>query len=112
MSRRPPELFTGKDLINLELEKDFQIRVEGLAHIYGWRVYTIPDSRRASLAGYPDLTLWRGSRLIFAELKREKGRVSPAQEQILAELKLTGAETYIWRPSHWDAIIETLKKGK
>jgi hypothetical protein len=115
-SKKQPELFTGKDLINLETERDFQKRVTELARINGWTVYSIPDSRFATLSGYPDLTMWRTSdrRVIFAELKREKGRLRPAQEIILQELRDLAprikAEIYVWRPSHWQEIISTLKR--
>jgi hypothetical protein len=62
------------------------------------------------MAGYPDLTLWRDDRLIFAELKRENGRLSPAQEAVLADLRKTNAEVYVWRPSDWADIAQALAK--
>jgi len=95
-----------------ELEKDFQERVCHLARLYHWRIYSIPDSRRVSLAGYPDLTMWNveQKRLIFAELKREKGKVSESQKVVLSELvQLPHCEVYVWRPSDWDSIIEIMK---
>jgi len=116
MTRKPPELFTGKDLANLELEKDFSRRVQELATLYGWRVYQVPDSRRASMAGWPDLTMYRVSdqRMVLAELKREKGRLSPAQVVILDELKdlapRLALEVHVWRPSDWDEIVSTLTR--
>lgn len=117
MARKPKQLnlLSGEQLIDLELEKDFQRRVEEYARLEGWHVYSVPDSRRVSLSGYPDLTMWRvaDKRLIFAELKREKGRLRPAQEVILDELRALGkAEVYVWRPSHWDEILETLRRPR
>jgi hypothetical protein len=95
---------------NLELEKDFQERVSHYARLKGWHIYSVPDSRRASLAGFPDLTMFRHGQLVFAELKREKGRVSDAQKLILAELELIPcAKVYLWRPSDWDDIVLALK---
>jgi hypothetical protein len=112
MMAKTPDLFTGAGLERIELERDFQDRVTSLARINGWTVYSVPDSRRASLAGYPDLTMWRGQRLIFAELKREKGRVSPQQVIIMDELRqLPMVEVFLWRPSHWNEIVETLRRG-
>jgi hypothetical protein len=114
--KKQQELFTGKDLANLETEKEFQKRVTDVARINGWTCYSIPDSRFATLSGYPDLTMWRSSdqRLIFAELKREKGRLRPAQDVILEELRNLAprikAEVYVWRPSHWTEILLTLKR--
>jgi len=117
MARKPKQLnlLSGEQLIDLELEKDFQRRVEEYARLEGWHVYSVPDSRRVSLSGYPDLTMWRvvDKRLIFAELKREKGRLRPQQEVILDELRVLGkAEVYVWRPSQWDEILETLRRPR
>jgi hypothetical protein len=95
-----------------ELEKDFQERVCHLARLYHWRIYSIPDSRRVSMAGYPDLTMWNveQKRLMFVELKREKGKVSESQKIVLSELsQLIQCEVYVWRPSDWDSIIEIMK---
>ena len=105
-------LFGKKAWRDTELEKDFQERVCHLARLYHWRIYSIPDSRRVSMAGYPDLTMWNveQKRLIFAELKREKGKVSESQKIVLSELgQLVQCEVYVWRPSDWDSIIEIMK---
>lgn len=113
MARKPKqlELLTPEQTANLELERDFQRRVESYARLEGWRVYSIPDSRRVSLKGYPDLTMWRDGEVIWAELKREKGRVSPEQVLVLDELRLVPcADVYVWRPSDWDFIMERLRR--
>ena len=107
-------LLSGDQLMDLELEKDFQRRVEEYARLEGTHHNTVPDSRRVSLSGYPDLTMWRvlDKRLIFAELKREKGRLRPQQEVILEELRQLGvAEVYVWRPSNWNEILDTLRRS-
>ena len=57
--------------------------------------------------GFPDLTMVRGERLAFAELKAENGRVSPDQRTWLESLSLV-AEVYVWKPSHWNEIEEVL----
>ena len=98
-----------------ETEADFQHRVASLARLRGWSVYAVPDSRRASMSGYPDLTMFhpRQRRLIFAELKREKGKLSPAQVDVLDKLREVkrnvGIEVYVWRPSDWDNVVITLQ---
>jgi hypothetical protein len=104
-------LFGKKAWRDTELEKDFQARVTHVAGLYGWKCYAIPDSRRATIAGFPDLTLWHvgQSRIVFAELKREKGRLSESQKIVLSELGTLGVEVYVWRPSDFDNIIELLK---
>ena len=59
----------------------------------------------AVLQASPDLCLVRGRRLIFAELKTEKGRLTPAQEAWLEAFKALRStapiEVYVWRPADW-----------
>jgi hypothetical protein len=108
-------LLSSDDLKNVESEADFQARVVTLARMSGWQVFAIPDSRRATMAGYPDLTMFRAMdrRIIFAELKREKGRLSLAQDEVLGQLKEIarngGCEVYVWRPSDWPDIVKSLE---
>ena len=65
----------------------------------GWRTAVQGDG-----AGFPDLVLVRATRAIFAELKSEKGRVSPAQEAWLDRLRaVPGIEVYVWRPTDWSS---------
>lgn len=110
-------LLSGEQLAKLELEKDFQQRVVQFARLNGWKVYAVPDSRRATLAGYPDLTMWhpKQGRILWAELKREKGKTSPAQDEVIEELRKSGAEVHVWRPSDWDVLanhlVRNLKKN-
>lgn len=88
-------------------EKEFQQRVIVEAQLAGWHVYHTYDSRR-SAAGFPDLTMVRPPRLIFAELKSAKGRVTPAQQKWIEDLSKTPAEVYVWRPADSETIIATL----
>jgi hypothetical protein len=101
---------SGEQLAKLELEKDFQQRVVQFARLNGWRVYAVPDSRRATLAGYPDLTMWhpKQKRILWAELKRETGKLSESQKVVLSELEESGAIVHVWRPSDWNIIVNTL----
>jgi hypothetical protein len=107
-------------------ERDFQTAVIQYARLQGWLVAHFHDSRRqvadrlvgdADAKGFPDLVMTREGFLIFAELKTEKGRVSPAQRQWLDALQLPawwlhGRSGYppallrvvVWRPSDWPAI--------
>ena len=48
----------------------------------GWRTPVAADGK-----GFPDLVLVRGDRLIFAELKGPRGRVSPEQQGWLDALQ-------------------------
>jgi hypothetical protein len=58
--------------------------------------------------GYPDLTLTRNGRLIFAELKADGGRLRPDQELWLEALRKIAAEVYCWRPTDWSEIEDVL----
>ena len=93
-------------------EAQFQAAVTHAAQLLGWRVYSIPDSRRATSRGYPDLTLHhRAHGLVFAELKTETGRRSTDQAAWLADLTHTGHRAYLWRPSDWP-VIENVLRGR
>jgi hypothetical protein len=90
-------------------EKEWQRQVLDLALLYGWRhAYHTFDSRRSS-SGWPDLCLVR-ERVVFAELKSEKGKVSAAQADWLAALEAAGAETYVWRPSDVVDVMQALRR--
>lgn len=90
-------------------EKQFSQQIVELAALLGWKVYRTWNSIH-SPAGYPDLTMARENRLIFAELKSETGKVSEAQQQWLSALAATGkSEVYVWRPEQFDEIAEKLR---
>ena len=100
---------TATLLLNAVRECDFQAQVQDLARLCGWRTYHTYDSRR-SPEGYPDLCMVRSPRLVYAELKSERGKLTPAQLEWLAELReIAGVETYVFRPSDWDEIVELLR---
>lgn len=88
-----------------ETEAGFQRAVTELAELYGWLVYHTHDSRR-SAPGFPDLALAKGGRVILAELKAERGRLSATQERWVRE-----AGAVVWRPSMWELIVATLEGG-
>lgn len=90
-----------------ESEKGFLAAVVRLARLCGWLVYHTHDSRR-SQAGFPDLVLCKPPRVIYAELKSERGRVRPEQQQWLERLRACGADARLWRPSDWKEIQEVL----
>ena len=105
-------------------EADFQAAVIELAELLGWRVYHTHDSRK-SPPGFPDLTMVRGGRLIFAELKTDSPNsvTTDAQKAWLEELRKVayyvgdnlglGAGVIMvneWRPRDWPDIEQTLKR--
>ena len=78
-------------------EKQFQSQVVRIAKVFGWMAYHTYDSRRSE-PGFPDLVLVR-ERVMFRELKTEKGRLTPAQKLWGERLKSAGSDYDIWRPS-------------
>lgn len=91
-------------------EKEFMAAVIALAKRNGWKVYHTYDSRKSE-AGFPDLTLVRGDRLIFAELKTESGTASAAQLNWHDALRAAGCNVYLLRPSDWPEIEKVLSNG-
>ena len=83
------------------LESELQSKVKKLARTLQWRIYHNPDSIRCE-AGFPDLVLVRHGRLIFAELKKQNGKLSSEQRLWLKDLAYCGVESYIWVPSDWN----------
>ncbi len=77
------------------------------ARLRGWRVYFTHHSRH-SPAGFPDLVLVRGERLLVRELKTDRGGVTGAQIAWLAALQMAGVDATVWRPSDWLAIQKEL----
>jgi hypothetical protein len=89
-------------------EKHWQDDVLEIAQLFGWRCYHTYDSRRSN-PGFPDLVLVRPPVLIAAELKTERGRVSPIQQAWLNELaQCHQIRTYLWRPADRDQVLAAL----
>jgi hypothetical protein len=99
-------------------EPAFMATVIDMAERLGWKVCHFHDSRREvrpgvfigdkQAAGFPDLVMVRGRRLLCAELKKEKGKLTPAQEEWMRVLRNV-AECHVWKPSDFDLIEEVLR---
>lgn len=94
-------------------EKQFESQVKDLAKIFRWKYYHTWRSIH-SPAGFPDCVIIRIEpipRLIFAELKSEKGQPTPEQYEWLCLLQNIDVvvEAYLWRPSDIEDIAEILK---
>jgi hypothetical protein len=104
-------------------EKQFAQTVINMARAYHWIVGYTHDSRKSE-PGEPDLRMVHPERhrVIFAELKTEKGRLSkghynqrqtrwlPGQDDWLKALRACpGIETFLWRPSDLDQIEAILR---
>jgi hypothetical protein len=95
------------DVIKLT-EKQWSQQVVDYAKLRGWLCYRTWTSIH-SPAGYPDLTMVRDGVLVFAELKTEKGKVTPSQQEWLDALtRHPMVSVYLWRPSDWLEVLEAL----
>lgn len=93
-------------------EKQFRQMIYDAARLLSYRVYFTWTSIH-SPAGFPDLVLCKprstgDGRVIFAELKTDKGKVTPAQQAWIDDLAAAGMEAVVWRPADIDAILATL----
>ena len=97
-------------------EADFQANVIDAAMKLGWQVHAERPARTAKGwrtaiqgdSGFPDLVLCRG-RVLFRELKSERGVLSEAQIEWHERLLAAGADWAVWRPSMMDGIVEELQ---
>lgn len=92
-------------------EKQFQQQIVDMARILGWRTYHNLYAI-GSDPGYPDLTLVHPQYgVLWLELKGSKGRVSPAQEAWIADLRAAGQQAHIVYPGDFDAVTVMLQGG-
>src|SRR5688500_18542245 len=88
------------------LEKERTSQVVEPPRTLGWLRFHAWNSKH-SPSGYPDETLVR-ERVVWLELKTERGRLSSAQKEWLRALMYAGAEVYLIRPRHLDALCVLL----
>jgi hypothetical protein len=89
-------------------ERELSQSIVNAARELGWKVYRTWNSIH-SPKGFPDLTMVRGDRLIFAELKTDAGKVTPDQQSWLDALNVSGrCEVYLWRPADLEAAYKIL----
>lgn len=96
-------------LASMMSERDLQRQVVDLAELRGFMTYHTFDSRR-SAAGFPDLVLVRAPRVVFAELKSERGAMRDDQFRWLEALgNCNTVESHLWRPTDLAEIEEVLR---
>lgn len=85
-------------------ERDLQRHVRKFAEDMGWRV-AVTWSSIHSPKGWPDLTCCRAGKLVFIELKTEKGKITPEQREWLNDLNDVPGVIFsnVVRPSDWYA---------
>jgi hypothetical protein len=107
-------------------EDDVDREVRRLCHVFSWRYYHSFLSIR-STKGFPDLCLVRAPRVVFAELKRQGGKLTgrrlvhdkqgyprwiEGQEDWLRALaQCPGVETYVWMPDSLGEVATILDTG-
>jgi hypothetical protein len=102
-------------------EAQLQQAVIECAHLLGYRVAHFRPARtakgwrtpvEADGAGWPDLVLVRGPRLLFVELKSSRGSLAPAQVEWKQALEWAGETVYVWRPEDWaGGAVETVLRA-
>jgi hypothetical protein len=95
-------------------EAQLQTQVLAMARFHGFTLtYHTYDSRRSD-AGFPDLVMVnpRQKRVLFRELKREKGSITSKQQTWIDTLTAAGQDAAIWKPSHlFSGEIEASLRG-
>lgn len=86
-------------------EKELSQWIVDQAHQLGWRVSRTPTWRPTGTdPGMVDLVLVRGGVVLLCELKSERGKLSPAQEDWQRE---AGTHHRLWNTDSWyDGVIE------
>jgi len=93
-----------------ESEADFARWFGDWLNLRGHLFYHTFDSQH-SAAGFPDyviVTKGVDARLVFAELKAENGKLTPAQLRWYTVLAHAGQDVYVWRPGDRDEIMRIL----
>lgn len=106
-------------VFGLTSEADLLAYVRRTARLCGWLAYHTYASVKSD-PGFPDVVLVKPPRVLFAELKTQRGRVSTGrpgrggrwltgQDEWLEALRACpGVETHLWRPEDAQAIADTL----
>jgi len=91
-------------------EADLREQVRDLCKLFRWKMYFTWRSFH-SPAGFPDLVLANPEqkRVIFAELKSEKGQLTEKQKEWLDALAACGQEVYLWKPGDIEGIARLLR---
>ena len=113
MNRRWPAKPKRDERLPPTKESDFQWLVREAARKMGWTLEYCTWDSRCSPGGFPDLVLARprgDKRVLFIELKSEKGKLTPQQAAWIEGLRVCGKEVYVWRPSDFDTIVATLQR--
>ena len=92
-------------------EADLREQIRTLCKLYGWLMYFTWNSRN-SPSGFPDLVLVnpQQKRVVFAELKTDKGRLTQQQDEWVGALRVCEqSEVHVWRPDDINRITWLLQ---
>lgn len=81
-------------------EKAWQRLIIDTAQKCGWMCFHTYDSRKTTGKGFPDLVMVK-DRVVWAELKTQRGRLTADQKRWRYALLAAGEEYHLWRPSDW-----------
>ncbi|MDP2730868.1 MAG: VRR-NUC domain-containing protein [Dehalococcoidales bacterium] len=115
------------ELAARQTEAEFESAVVQFAQLHHWKVAGFRPARvtkdgketyrtawKYSGMGFPDLVCvrpqdHRPGRILFIELKSEKGKLSQEQEWWARAITAANGEWYSWKPSMWPQIESVLK---
>ena len=95
-------------------EKQFATAVEDALRLFGWCFYHVYEQgvyARRSTKGFPDYICVR-ERVIFMEIKGDKGELTQHQQEWIDLLRCAGQEVYCWWPKDTYEMIAMLKELK
>lgn len=93
-------------------EKELLANIRAVARDCGWLVYRAQFSMYSS-RGWPDLFMLRNGQAFAWELKGDKGKVTPAQEEFLAQLaQIPGVSARVVRPAELESAYKALVTGR
>jgi hypothetical protein len=105
-------LYLHPEIIKSVRESDWQRTFVGLLVAHGWKVFVDRMAWRSD-PGWPDIFAVHQTqkRAIHCELKKEDGKLSPAQWGWVQALKAADQEVYVLRPSDWDLAVQIVNEG-
>ena len=99
----------GAGLYDGVSERDFQRQVIDAARLLGWTVFWTYRSEH-SPKGDLDLRMIRPPRILWMELKAERGKLTKEQEATVELLQACKAEVYVARPHEMSLVLEVLAR--
>ena len=94
-------------------EADFQRHVRKVAEANGWKVHCVWRSDH-SPAGWPDLVMVKGDRMLIMELKMPKGKLTDKQREwlnLLMQVRVVRTLAVV-RPTDLDWLTEILEGSR